>query len=85
MASWPAHLFLLLVCLVLLAAKGTPQTAQPQLDDSADRWVRPGCRSKCGNVSIPYPFGIDPGCFRKGFGINYTDNDTSYLDQGCIY
>ncbi|KAG6471483.1 wall-associated receptor kinase 2-like [Zingiber officinale] len=81
MASWPAHLFLLLLCLVLLAGAATPQTAPPPSVDSADRWARPGCRSKCGNVSIPYPFGIDPGCFRKGFGINCT-NGTAYLGRG---
>ncbi|XP_042442576.1 wall-associated receptor kinase 2-like [Zingiber officinale] len=78
MGSWPAHLFLLLLCLVLLAGAAALQTAPPL---SADRWARPGCRSKCGNVSIPYPFGIDPGCFRTGFEINCT-NSTAYLGQG---
>ncbi|KAM0884136.1 hypothetical protein ACQ4PT_031178 [Festuca glaucescens] len=40
--------------------------------------VRPGCVDRCGNVSIPYPFGIgnDGGkdCFRKGFEIFCVNN-----------
>ncbi|KAG6471489.1 putative wall-associated receptor kinase-like 16 [Zingiber officinale] len=83
MASWPPEqLFLLLLCLVLLAGAATPQTAPPLSVDSADRWVRPGCQSKCGNVSIPYPFGIDSGCSRPGFEINCTDDGTPYLGLG---
>ncbi|XP_074578460.1 wall-associated receptor kinase 2-like [Curcuma longa] len=86
MASSPAHLFLLLLCLVLLAGEATPQTAPPpSVDNSADEWARPGCRSKCGNVIIPYPFGIHndsvSDCFRPGFEINCT-NGTAYLGRG---
>ncbi|XP_077216045.1 putative wall-associated receptor kinase-like 16 [Tasmannia lanceolata] len=39
--------------------------------------AKPGCQDRCGNVTIPYPFGIgDPNCFIPGFDItcNHTFN-----------
>jgi hypothetical protein len=29
----------------------------------------PGCNTTCGEVDVPYPFGIQPGCYRPGFNL----------------
>nr|DAD42575.1 TPA_asm: hypothetical protein HUJ06_000805 [Nelumbo nucifera] len=34
--------------------------------------VKPGCQVKCGNITVPYPFGLrdgDPSCYREGFNL----------------
>ena len=34
------------------------------------------CPNKCGNITIPYPFGILPGCYRDGFNLTCNDSST---------
>ncbi|KAF3325426.1 putative wall-associated receptor kinase-like 16 [Carex littledalei] len=36
----------------------------------------PGCPNKCGNITIPYPFGTLPGCYRDGFNLTCNDSFT---------
>ncbi|CAN6180763.1 unnamed protein product [Urochloa humidicola] len=68
----PSQPQLLLPILVLLATAGADLLIQITAID-ADKHelpiTRPGCPDKCGNISIPFPFGMKPGCFREGFEV----------------
>ncbi|KAJ1702005.1 hypothetical protein LUZ63_001784 [Rhynchospora breviuscula] len=39
--------------------------------------AKSGCTTKCGDVDVPYPFGIDPGCSLEGFHLNCSRNATN--------
>uniref|UniRef100_R7WD48 Wall-associated receptor kinase 5 n=1 Tax=Aegilops tauschii TaxID=37682 RepID=R7WD48_AEGTA len=60
-------ILLLLIALPLLAAAASAQLV-----------AQPGCHNRCGNVSVPYPFGIGVGCFRDdgqpGFQLDCNDS-----------
>uniref|UniRef100_R7W6N7 Wall-associated receptor kinase 5 n=1 Tax=Aegilops tauschii TaxID=37682 RepID=R7W6N7_AEGTA len=70
------------VVLLLLRGSITLATAASSVNIAL-----PGCKSKCGDVDIPYPFGTTPGCYQPGFMV--TCNETHrppklFLDNGAI-
>ncbi|XP_062219467.1 wall-associated receptor kinase 2-like [Phragmites australis] len=56
-ASTAATALLLLMQLCLAAAQ------------ARDAGPSPGCPTSCGNVSVPYPFGMGSGCYHPGFDL----------------
>uniref|UniRef100_A0ACD5ZBP7 Uncharacterized protein n=1 Tax=Avena sativa TaxID=4498 RepID=A0ACD5ZBP7_AVESA len=70
MATMATTVHLLIVLHSLVAAA----VAQPPV-------ARPGCRGTCGDITVPYPFGIGAGCYRDddipGFQLECDDSGPS--------
>jgi hypothetical protein len=48
----------------------------PQLGAVTPAAGRSNCTTHCGNISIPYPFGVEPGCYLGG-GFNLSCNQST--------
>ncbi|TKW01635.1 hypothetical protein SEVIR_8G193700v4 [Setaria viridis] len=67
MAAPSQYSQLLPTLLILAAAIHLILAANP--DEQKKPITLPGCPDKCGDISIPYPFGTKPGCFLPGFDV----------------
>ncbi|KAJ4759675.1 Wall-associated kinase family protein [Rhynchospora pubera] len=47
--------------------------------------AKTACRTKCGDVDVPYPFGIDPGCSLEGFHLNCSRNESDGTYKLLVY
>nr|CAB3480808.1 unnamed protein product [Digitaria exilis] len=78
-AMWESSRLLTVTRTVLLAVAAAAAALLP-LSSSQDLQIGlPGCPTSCGDVSVPYPFGIAPGCSLAGFGLTCDTTHTPPL------
>ena len=70
-----------IAALAVLLARLAPALAQRQPPPPSSAPLppgvaRPGCRDRCGNITVPYPFGIGDNCSWPGKDFTVTCNDS---------
>ncbi|KAI5331653.1 hypothetical protein L3X38_021779 [Prunus dulcis] len=69
----------MLLVLVVAATNAPAATRRREAEDekaALPQIIRPHCQPQCGNLTVPYPFGICDGCYLQE-QFNITCNDST--------
>ncbi|KAI3893055.1 hypothetical protein MKX03_033027 [Papaver bracteatum] len=73
-----SHVFVKFQCYIFLLLWLQVASAEIPNPSSRPITIKPGCPDHCGNVSIPYPFGIGDGCFIGDYSFGLTCNHSYF-------